>query len=94
VDHREPLGMARPRNAVSPGPVDTPILRDFLETLGIRAEEDMRTMDRPGRPADIAPVVAFLLSDDSTWILGANIPVDGGMSAHIQATMPSCPRHA
>jgi NAD(P)-dependent dehydrogenase (short-subunit alcohol dehydrogenase family) len=70
-------------NAVSPGPVDTPILQDFVATLGARAEEDMRVMDRPGTPQDIAPVVAFLLSDMSGWIRGSNIPVDGGMSSHI-----------
>lgn len=70
-------------NAISPGPVDTPLLKDFLQTLGARAEEDMRVMDRPGRPEDIAPVVAFLLSDASAWIRGTNIPVDGGMSSHI-----------
>lgn len=73
-------------NAVSPGPVDTPILKDFLETLGERAEEDMKIMDRPGRPTDIAPVVAFLLSDGSTWLRGTNIAADGGMRAHIEAT--------
>lgn len=70
-------------NAVSPGPVDTPILPDFVQTLGARAEEDMRTMDRPGTPADIAPVVAFLLSDGSRWIRGTNVPVDGGMHSNI-----------
>jgi NAD(P)-dependent dehydrogenase (short-subunit alcohol dehydrogenase family) len=70
-------------NAVSPGPVDTPILSDFVKTLGARAEEDMRVMDRAGTPADIAPVVAFLLSDLSGWIRGANLPVDGGMSSHL-----------
>lgn len=74
-------------NAVSPGPVDTPILKDFLETLGARAEEDMRTMDRPGRPSDIAPVVAFLLSDDSAWIRGTNLPVDGGMFSNVLCQM-------
>jgi NAD(P)-dependent dehydrogenase (short-subunit alcohol dehydrogenase family) len=42
-------------NAVSPGPVDTPILPDFVETLGARAEEDMRTMDRPGRGRPTSP---------------------------------------
>lgn len=72
-------------NAVSPGPVDTPILGDFLETLGARAEEDMRIMDRPGTPQDIAPVVAFLLSSGSVWLRGVNIPTDGGMRANIDA---------
>lgn len=70
-------------NAVSPGPVETPILKDFVETLGARVEEDMRVMDRPGRPSDIAPVVCFLLCDGSAWMRGANIAVDGGMFAHV-----------
>ncbi|MGD9162261.1 MAG: coniferyl-alcohol dehydrogenase [Desulfobacteraceae bacterium] len=70
-------------NCISPGPVETPILPDFLETLGERAEEDMRVMDRPGCPKDIAPLVAFLCSDGSNWIRGANIPCDGGMYQHI-----------
>ncbi len=74
-------------NAVSPGPVDTPILKDFIETLGARAEEDMRTMDRPGTPADIAPVVNFLLSDGSVWIRGTNVPVDGGMFSKVLCQM-------
>ena len=70
-------------NAVSPGPVATPILDDFLKTLGPRAEEDMQVMGRAGKPEEIAPIVAFLCSDDSSWINGANISVDGGMNAHI-----------
>jgi NAD(P)-dependent dehydrogenase (short-subunit alcohol dehydrogenase family) len=74
-------------NSVSPGPVDTPILKDFLETLGSRAEEDARVMDRPGTPQDIAPVVSFLLSDMTHWIRGTNIPVDGGMSSNILCEM-------
>jgi len=74
-------------NAVNPGPVETPILPDFLRTLGARAEEDMRVMDRPGRPQDIAPVVTFLLSDGAAWIRGANIPVDGGMHANVLCQM-------
>ncbi|MDH3233389.1 MAG: coniferyl-alcohol dehydrogenase [Alphaproteobacteria bacterium] len=70
-------------NAVSPGPVETPILPDFLSMLGARAEEDMAIMDRPGQPEDIAPVVAFLMSDGSRWLRGANLPCDGGMSSHL-----------
>lgn len=74
-------------NSVSPGPVETPILPDFLETLGERAEEDMRVMDRPGTPEDVAPVVAFLLSEHAGWIRGANVATDGGMSSHILCEM-------
>ena len=74
-------------NCISPGPVDTPILKDFLETLGERAEEDMKIMDRPGHPTDVAPVAVFLCSDGSAWIRGANIPCDGGIFAHIMTQM-------
>lgn len=74
-------------NCISPGPVDTPILKDFLETLGERAEEDMRVMDRAGTPQDIAPVVSFALSTSANWLRGANITSDGGMSSHILCGM-------
>ena len=67
--------------------MQTPILQDFLETLGARAQEDMRVMDRPGTPQDIAPLVAFLCSDASAWIRGTNIPCDGGMNAHVLLNM-------
>jgi NAD(P)-dependent dehydrogenase (short-subunit alcohol dehydrogenase family) len=71
-------------NAVSPGPVETPIHQDFLDTLGKRAEEDMLLLERAARPADIAPLVAFLCSDDSAWIRGVNIACDGGLHSHVQ----------
>ena len=69
-------------NSVSPGPVETPALGDFIETLG-RAKRMMELMDRPGQPSEIAPLVAFLLSDESGWIRGTNIAVDGGMTSHL-----------
>lgn len=69
-------------NAVSPGPVDTPIYPDFERSLGVRARTAAEVMDRLGRPEDIAPVIAFLLSDMSVWLRGAVIPADGGMAAH------------
>ncbi|WP_461593979.1 SDR family oxidoreductase [Thiomonas sp.] len=78
-------------NCVSPGPVQTPILADCIQTLGARAEEDMKVMDRPGTPEDIAPLVAFLCSSPSAWIRGTNrgtnIPCDGGMYAHVLTHM-------
>lgn len=70
-------------NSVSPGPVDTPALSDFIATLR-RAKRMMELMDRPGRPEEIALVVAFLLSDESGWIRGSNIAVDGGMTSHLE----------
>ncbi len=70
-------------NAVSPGPVDTPILPDFIKTLGQRAIEDRDTMDRPGTPGDIAPIIMFLLSDMTQWIRGFNIQADGGMASNL-----------
>ena len=74
-------------NCASPGPVDTPILQDFIASLGERAKEDRKVMDRPGHPDDVAPVVSFLLSDQAKWFRGANLNCDGGMSSHILSNM-------
>lgn len=70
-------------NTVSPGPIETPILTDFLETLGERAQESVRNMERFGRPDDVTPAIAFLLSDAAAWFRGANVTPDGGMGAHL-----------
>ncbi len=74
-------------NSVSPGAVETPILQDFLDTLGKKAEESRKVMDRWGTPEDVAPVVVFLLSDMTPWIRGTNIPVDGGQVANVLCNM-------
>ena len=74
-------------NAISSGAVDTPILKDFIETLGARAKENMRVLDRPATPGDIAPVVAFALGDEAKWFRGANLTVDGGMFLHVMANI-------
>lgn len=72
--------------AVSPGPVDTPILKEFRQVLGdARVDSDIAPVGRAGTPGDIAPVVAFLASDGARWINGVNIPVDGGLEAAINA---------
>ena len=70
-------------NCVSPGPVETPILPDFIKMLGERAQEDMTLLGRAGTPQEVAPLVVFLCSDGSRWISGANIPCDGGMNQHV-----------
>lgn len=69
-------------NAVSPGPVDTQILPDFIETLE-RAPRIMGLMDRPAIPAEIAPVIVFLLTEEAAWFRGCNLAVDGGLTSHL-----------
>ena len=71
-------------NCISPGPVETPILKNFIESLGSRAEDDLKK-NRAGRADEIASVVAFLCSEASGWITGANIPADGGAMAGVLA---------
>ena len=73
-------------NAVSPGPVETPILTQFREVLGdARVDSDIARVGRAGTAGDIAPVVLFLCSDGARWINGANIAVDGGLEASVNA---------
>ena len=73
-------------NAVSPGPVETPILKQFRTVLGdARVDSDIARVGRAGTSGDIAPVVLFLCSDGARWVNGANVPVDGGLEASINA---------
>ncbi len=73
-------------NAVSPGPVETPILTEFRAVLGDeRVNSDITRVGRAGTASDIAPAIAFLCSDGARWINGANIPVDGGLEASVAA---------
>lgn len=72
--------------SVSPGPVETPILKEFRQVLGDkRVDSDIAPVDRAGLPSDVAPVVAFLCSDGARWINGTNIAADGGLEAAIDA---------
>ena len=69
-------------NAVSPGPVGTP-MTDVLHSREFRAAYTSAIpMKRYGRPEEIASIVSYLASESSAYITGAVIPVDGGfMSA-------------
>jgi 3-oxoacyl-[acyl-carrier protein] reductase len=64
-------------NAISPGVVET----DLISGLGEESIEEViiRTpLGRIGKPEDVATLVSFLVSDDSLFITGQNIGVDGG----------------
>ncbi len=73
-------------NTVSPGPVETAILADFEESMGKDVLDTVASMvGRHAQPADIAPVIAFLLSPDAGWLIGQDIQADGGFLAGISA---------
>jgi NAD(P)-dependent dehydrogenase (short-subunit alcohol dehydrogenase family) len=72
-------------NAISPGPINTPtfnsLARTEEETKQIKANLVAAVpMGRMGNSDDIAKAVSFLASDDSSYITGIELVVDGGMA--------------
>lgn len=69
-------------NAVCPGLIETPLTAPALDLPVLRqAWAASVPLSRPGRPEEIAKVVRFLASDDASYLTGAIIPVDGGLTA-------------
>jgi 3alpha(or 20beta)-hydroxysteroid dehydrogenase len=68
-------------NTVLPGVIDTPMGADVPTTIRQLLTDDI-PLGRRGTPDDLAGLVVFLLSDESGFISGAEIPVDGGQLAH------------
>jgi 2-hydroxycyclohexanecarboxyl-CoA dehydrogenase len=72
-------------NAVAPGPIETPLLMaapEFLGEQGERLVQNMvgkTVMRRLGQPEEIASVIAFLASDDASYMTGQALGVSGGM---------------
>ena len=72
-------------NAISPGPIDTPIFSNVLqneEQIDQFKKNIVNTvpMGRMGSPDEVAKVVSFLASDDSSYITGIELFVDGGLA--------------
>jgi len=72
-------------NAVSPGPIDTPAVEGLVQNKE-QVEELKKNfitavpMGRMGSPGEVAKVVSFLASDESSYITGIDLSVDGGMA--------------
>lgn len=71
-------------NAISPGPIETPLLMEWLVSDEAAKKErlDRQPTGRFGKPEDIVNCALYLASDESDWTNGANINVDGGITAN------------
>lgn len=75
-------------NAVAPGVIDTGMTRPLLDMPGVKESLDAIPIPRGrwGRPDEIAAAIRFLLSEDSSYVVGQILFVDGGTDALLQPT--------
>ncbi len=74
-------------NCICPGGINTPLLSNRIPG-GLRRRPrvvltQLQAIKRAGHPADIANMALFLASDESTWVTGTAMVVDGGMTAGV-----------
>lgn len=78
-------------NAVCPGTIDTPLYQNAVQRYAFkhgldpdevhREEAKEQPLGRIGKPEDVANFIGFLIGDESSFITGALLPVDGGYTA-------------
>lgn len=70
-------------NGVALGLVDTPLAKFLTQNeISMKASESLHPMGRIGKPEDVVEAILYLASDDSSWVTGSIIPIDGGMKAN------------
>jgi hypothetical protein len=77
-------------NSIAPGWVLTPLIQGIFDSYDDpeaqqKAVEDRQVMKRIGRPEDVGHAAAFLASDDADFVTGAQLFVDGGLTAQLES---------
>jgi NAD(P)-dependent dehydrogenase (short-subunit alcohol dehydrogenase family) len=65
-------------NSVAPGPIWTPLIPSTMPEDKVESFGQQSQLERPGQPAELAPVYVMLASDEASYVSGARIAVTGG----------------
>lgn len=69
-------------NALCPGVVDTPLARKARESGGVTSTALAQTpLQRRAEVGEMAAIIAFLISDESSYMTGSTVTADGGLTA-------------